>query len=83
MGVPISEVGYTIATTRRETTKVHKNVWWHWGGRGDQVQVAYGINSYEKFALLIWVETDCRKVINIFVRKVLRKIYGPVLVNGQ
>ena len=25
-----SEVGYTIATTRRETTKVHKNMWWHW-----------------------------------------------------
>ena len=32
MGVPSSEVGYTIATTRRETTKVHKNMWWHWGG---------------------------------------------------
>ena len=34
MGVPTSEVGYTIATTRRETTKVHKNMWWHWGGGG-------------------------------------------------
>ena len=31
MGVPTSEVGYTIATTRRETTKVHKNMWRHWG----------------------------------------------------
>jgi len=30
MGVPTSEVGYTIATTRRETTKVHENMWWHW-----------------------------------------------------
>jgi len=30
MGVPTSEVGYTIATTWRETTKVHKNMWWHW-----------------------------------------------------
>ena len=29
MGVPTSEVGYTIATTRRETTKVHKNMWWN------------------------------------------------------
>jgi len=29
-GVPTSEVGYTIATTRGETTKVHKNMWWHW-----------------------------------------------------
>ena len=33
MGVPTSEVGYTIATTRRETTRVHKNMWWHWGER--------------------------------------------------
>jgi len=33
MGVPASEVGYTIATTRRETTKVHKNMWGHWWGR--------------------------------------------------
>jgi len=31
MGVPTSEFGYTIATTRRETTKVRKNMWWHWG----------------------------------------------------
>ena len=30
MGVPASEVGYTIATTRSETTKVHKKMWWHW-----------------------------------------------------
>jgi len=30
MGVPTSEVGYTIATIRRETTKVHKNTWCHW-----------------------------------------------------
>ena len=32
MGVPTSEVGYTIVTTRRETTKVHNNMWWHRGG---------------------------------------------------
>ena len=31
MGVPTSEVGYTIATTRGEKAKVHKNMWWHWG----------------------------------------------------
>ena len=30
MGVPTSEVAYIIATTRRETTKVHKNIWWQW-----------------------------------------------------
>ena len=38
MGVPTSEVGYTIATTRRETTKVHKNMWWHWGEGGLEFQ---------------------------------------------
>jgi hypothetical protein len=27
MGVPTSEVGYTSATTGRETTK---SMWWHW-----------------------------------------------------
>ena len=36
MGVQTSEVGYTIATTRRETTKVHKNMWWHWGGKKER-----------------------------------------------
>ena len=30
MGVPTSEVGYIIATTSRETKKVHTNMWWHW-----------------------------------------------------
>ena len=30
MGAPTSEVGYTIATTRREKHEVHKNRWWHW-----------------------------------------------------
>ena len=35
MDVPNSEVGYTIATTRRETTKVHKNMWWHWRKKND------------------------------------------------
>jgi len=39
MGVPTSEVGYTIATTRREIMKVHKNMWWHWGGEEKVVTV--------------------------------------------
>ena len=33
MGVTTSEVGYTIATTMRETTKVHKNISWDWGNK--------------------------------------------------
>jgi hypothetical protein len=30
MGDPTSEVGYTIATTRRENHEVHKNRLWQW-----------------------------------------------------
>jgi hypothetical protein len=30
MGVPTSEVGYTSATTRRETMKSKMDMWWHW-----------------------------------------------------
>ena len=40
MGVPTSEVGYTIATTRKETTKVHKNMW-HGGGVPLIMKVTY------------------------------------------
>jgi hypothetical protein len=29
MGVPTSEVGYTSATTRKETTKSMTDMWWH------------------------------------------------------
>jgi hypothetical protein len=31
MGVPISEVGFTAAMSRREDDEVHKDMWWHWG----------------------------------------------------
>ena len=34
MRVPTSEVSYTIATTRRENTKVHKHMWCDWRGGG-------------------------------------------------
>jgi len=30
MGAPSSEVGYTIATSRRENDEVLKNRWWHY-----------------------------------------------------
>jgi hypothetical protein len=30
MGIPTSEVGYTSAITRRETTKSMMDMWWHW-----------------------------------------------------
>jgi hypothetical protein len=30
MGIKTSEVGYTSAKTRRETTKSMTDMWWHW-----------------------------------------------------
>jgi hypothetical protein len=30
MGIPPSKLGYTSATTRRETTKSMTDMWWHW-----------------------------------------------------
>jgi hypothetical protein len=30
MGDPTSEVGYTSATTGKETTKSIRDMWWHW-----------------------------------------------------
>jgi len=53
MGVPTSEVGYTLATTRRETTKVHKNMWWHWGEK-NIVQVPRPINKLSVFITFDW-----------------------------
>ena len=44
MGVPTSEVGYTFATTRRETAKVHKNIWWHW--RGKNIHITKTLKVY-------------------------------------
>ena len=46
MGVPASEVGYIIATARRETTKVHKNMWWYWGGEVIPLRKPYKGNVF-------------------------------------
>ena len=64
MGVPTSEVGYTIATTRRETTKVHKNMWWHWGEGGD-VEVA------ENVSMVIRWHVKCM----VFIRNIIKLNY--------
>jgi hypothetical protein len=32
MGVPTSEVGYTLATTGREDHEFIRDMWWHWMG---------------------------------------------------
>jgi len=46
MGVPTSDVGYIIATTRRKTTKVHKNVWWHWGKKIKKIKAGVIVFMY-------------------------------------
>ena len=51
MGVQTSEVGYTIATTRRKTTKVHKNMF-HRNTLSNLIRfnaydVFYSLNSYQ------------------------------------
>jgi hypothetical protein len=37
MGVPTSEVGYTSATTGRETTKSMTDMWWYWKKRKKKI----------------------------------------------
>ena len=60
MGVPTSEVGYTIATSRRETTKVRKNMWWHffWGGGEKKKNFRYDPNAEGKIKipLIVYVK---------------------------
>ena len=51
MDVPTSEVGYTIATTKKETTKVHKNMF-HRNTLNNQIRfnaydVFYSLNSHQ------------------------------------
>jgi hypothetical protein len=39
MGVPASEVGYTLATTRRETMKSMTDMWWHWKKKNKKIYI--------------------------------------------
>ena len=71
MGVPASEVGYAIATTRRETTKVHKNMWWHWGvgGTCDYTKHVWSVRPEKLKAMLLkswvfWEATPLRPINN-------------------
>ena len=63
MGVPTSEVGYTVATTSRETTKVHKNMWWHWEREKKNLLTPWcrvllekltGLQLVKKFPAFLW-----------------------------
>jgi len=38
MGVPTSEVGYTPAMPRRKDYEVHKDTWWHWTKKSDNIK---------------------------------------------
>jgi hypothetical protein len=63
MVVPTSEVGYTIAITRRETTKVHKNMWWHWGKKNSLTELYIPFYMGVKFGLPMPTEDSrCLKI---------------------
>ena len=74
MGVPTSEVGYTIATTRRETTKVHKNTWWHW--KKKYIFYKLSIFNILDFSILILFEESTHEVVHyeIFTSRLLLPI---------
>jgi len=62
MGVPKSEVGYTIATTSREATKVHKSIWWHWGTKrtlnksASKIHCAIGpLGIFSRCSVVCWL----------------------------
>ena len=65
MGVPTSEVGYTIATSRRETTKVHKNMWWHWGVGEEKKYIHI---FFDLFSFVLSKETAWFSIPNVCIR---------------
>jgi hypothetical protein len=70
MGVPTSEVGYTLAMPRREDHGVHKKgMWWHWGG-GKESKLA-------KFLKLIGTVT--RTIFRKMRMEIILKIYITLL----
>ena len=74
MGVPTSEVGYTIATTRRETTKVHKNMWWHWGwGRLSEPFLILRRTERHIVIIVYWSSFSCRIVMKLNLLDRLKK----------
>ena len=66
MDVPTSEVGYTIATTRRETTKVRKNVWWHW------------TKTKKEFIILLYVHIQGDQKVSMHLTIKIQKVTSNV-----
>jgi hypothetical protein len=44
MGIPTSEVGYTSATARRETTKSMTDMWWQWKTTTNIIEAYQAVN---------------------------------------
>jgi hypothetical protein len=79
MGVPTSEVGYTSATTGRRDHEVHKG---HVVALDKNKKII--IDKPLTYATFTWTLTNReRKQINVFERKLNRRILGPVYDNEK
>ena len=68
MGLPNSEVGYTIATTRRENHEVHKNRWWHWEKKKKITNLLL-LSHLHTFQLKVYLLHDHIKLIPVWLRR--------------
>jgi hypothetical protein len=64
MGIPTSEVGYTSATTRRETMKSMTDMWWHWKTTSNIIRVINQIFNWS-FVELIVIKRVTERVNNM------------------
>ena len=76
MGVPTSEVGYTIATTRRENHEVHKNRWWHWrGGKKNITHITQQVMLHcndEEFTVYVFCKKICLRGVIYYLCSVIK-----------
>jgi hypothetical protein len=63
MGAPTSEVGYTIATTRKENHEVHKNGWWHWREKNNE-EVMQNVQEWLQWQPKDFFLRDIRKLLD-------------------
>ena len=77
MGVPTSEVGYTIATNRREDHKFHTNRWWHWREKKNILGVLWEIShifTNAEYAKKLYVDGFSNGNANAAVEEYLRRV---------
>jgi len=70
MGVPTSEVSYTPAMPRTEDHEVHKDMWWHWGGKKYIVDTDVYLNNVHKthsYLLIATMVAQMRRYVMFYV----------------